>query len=588
MNFLKRVLSTVVGIFLFFILCFFFLIFIGIALGSSSKETVKIKDNSVLTLHLDFPVLDNAGDVQFKDFPFVSQQNKDGLFDLVNAIDYAATDPKIKGISIEDPVTRAGITQLKTLREAIDRFKSSGKFVRAYANVFSQTGYYLSSVADSVYLNPSGIMDFRGLATELLYFKDLQDKSGVKFEVIRMGKYKSAVEPYLQNEISEANKEQVGSYLNSIWKNLREEIGMSRNIAPEKLDSIADLLLARTPEKAQATGLIDKVGFFDQYESAIREEMGLGEDDDIHKISLAEYTKGTSTQRQSKKQKNKIAVIYAQGQIYDSKGSVERIAPDQMNRAIRKATRDNNIKAIVLRVNSPGGSALASDMIWRELENAKKEKPVVVSMGDLAASGGYYISTGADYIFAEPTTITGSIGVFGLLPNFKGLTDKIGVNAQQVTTNKNAIAYSPFTDLTEDQRAYILESISRIYDTFKTRVSEGRNLTMGEVEEIAQGRVWTGEQALEKGLVDKMGGLSDALTYAAEQAGIDGYQTVSYPKFKIDVSKLLKEYGFGLDAKTEVIKEILGEELYPVYLEVKNSADYKGRELLFPYSRFIH
>lgn len=582
MSFLKRVLSTVTGIFVFFIIAFFFLFIIGGLLMKSTDSKPKTSKKSVLELKLYSPLKDYGGKTKFKEYSFLDEDNKDGLFHLISAIEYAATDDNIEGISIEIPPVQAGVTQLKNLREALKDFKESGKFVTAYGNVYSQSDYYLSSVADSIFISPAGFLDFKGLASELMYTKEFQDKSGINMEVVRMGKYKSAVEPFLQNEMSENNREQILSYLNSIWKNLRVDIGQDRNISAEYLDSIADQLLARTPEKAKNVGLIDKIAYRDEYESGIKNQLDIEDKKELNFVNILDYSDNIGTQNLYKSNKNKIAVIYAQGDIIDGQGSVSKVGPEEVNKALRKARKNKKVKAVVLRVNSPGGSAMASEHIWKEIENTKKEKPVIVSMGNLAASGGYYIAAGADRIFAEPSTITGSIGVFGMLPNFKELTDKMGFHSQQVKTNENAITYSPFKEMDQEQHDFILESIQEIYTLFKTRVSEGRNLTMDQVEEIAQGRVWTGEQALDNGLVDQLGGFQDALDYAAQQADIESYQVIEGPIFHMDLNKILRQYGLGI-SKTEITKEILGEELYPIFEDMKAKTERKGIQLIFPY-----
>lgn len=587
MNFLKRVLSTVVGIFVFFFIFFIVLSIIGsMILGSSDKQP-KTPAKSILELKLTAPVKDYDGKVRYKNYSFLDEENGKGLFKLVSAIDYAATDKNIEGITIEVPTSQLGFTKIKTLREALERFKKSGKFVNAYGDVYTQSDYYLSSVADSVFISPVGFLDFKGLYSELIYSKDFQDKYGAKMEVVRMGKYKSAVEPFLENEISENNKEQILSYLGSIWKTLRVDVGQSRNISPEQLDTIADNLLARTPEKAVESGLIDQILYRSDYESKIKNRIGVKEDKKLNTVNIYDYTERIGNQNRYKTNADKIAVIYAQGEIIDGTGKVDKVAPDAINKALKEAQKNKNIKAVVLRVNSPGGSAMASELMWKEIENTKKVKPVIVSMGDLAASGGYYISAGADRIFAEPSTITGSIGVFGMLPNFKNLTDKLGLHSQQVSTNKNAITYSPFQEMTETQHDLILEHIEQIYDLFKTRVSEGRNLSMEEVEEIAQGRVWTGEQALENGLVDELGGLDEALAYAAQLVEIEDYQMTEYPIFKVDIDEILREFGLGSVSKSEITKEFLGEELAPVFEELKAKSERKGVQLIFPYSTEI-
>lgn len=405
-------------------------------------------------------------------------------------------------------------------------------------------------------------------------------------DVVRMGKYKSAVEPFLTNKISDANREQVLSYLNSLWQSLRLEIGKSRDISPAQLDTIADNLSARTAERAKKVGLVDQLVYKKDYEDLLKSKLNTPEDEDLNSISLASYTQAIGTQKHYQSNTNKLAVIYAQGNIIYGQGSVDKIGPYEIANALHKVAQDSSIKAIVLRVNSPGGSALSSDLIWKAVEEAKTQKPVIVSMGDFAASGGYYISSGADHIFAENTTITGSIGVFGMLPNIKGLADKIGINAEQVSTNKHAISYSIFEGLTPEQHDLILESIQETYNLFKKRVSIGRSISMDSVQSIAQGRVWTGEQAVKIGLVDEIGGLDDALAYAAHQSGLEDYQLVEYPIYHIDLNEVLSQYGLGM-TKSELLKETLGKELYPLYKDFKHKTEAEGVQLLFPYSTVI-
>lgn len=587
MNFIKRVLATVTGIFVFLFICIFLLFIIGFFVGKMGADEMKISKNSILELKLDFPVKDNDGKIIYKDLSFLNEENKRGLFQLVNAIDYAATDDNIEGISIEVTGINAGITQIKTLREALIRFKNSGKFITAYGDIYTQKDYYLSSVADTIFISPAGMMEFKGLATELLYLKDLQDKSGVKMDVVRLGKYKSAAEPFMENEMSDENREQILSYLNSIWSSMRKEIGQSRNLSPEYLNEIADQLLARTPERAVDVGLIDKIGYFSDYETSLKTALNLKEKDKLKRVGLGKYTESIGLQNSYKYHADKIAVIYAQGEIIYGDGSVDMIGPREVNEAIVKARKDDGVKAIVIRVNSPGGSALSSELIWKEIENAKKEKPVIVSMGDVAASGGYYIAAGADRIFAEPSTITGSIGVFGMLPNIKELSGRLGIHAQQVTTNPQAITYSLFEGMTDAQHDLILEQIVTIYDLFKQRVADGRNMSPQQVEAIAQGRVWTGEEALGIGLVDELGGLDAALAYAADLVDIDSYQIKEYPVFEVDLKKIMQRYGLAETAE-EISKEALGSEVYEILSEIKARTERKGVQLIFPYSTTIY
>ncbi len=584
MNFLKRVLSTVTGIFVFLGICLGLLLIIGIFAGASSKETITVKDDTVLDLKLDFPIRDYAAQTVFVEYPFLNENKKNGLFDIINAIDYAASDSKIKGISMDNNFIMAGVSQTKAIRDALLRFKDSGKFIVAYADIYSQKDYYLSSVADTIYMNPVGAMEFKGLSTERLYFKDFQEKTGLKMEVIRLGKYKSAVEPYLENEMSDNNREQISVYLNGLWSEIKDEISQSRGVSTVELNTIADSLLARTATLAEKSKLIDRIAYHDEYESDLKKAVGIDEKKDVNTIRIEKYSKYVANKTVLKSSKNKIAVIYAEGQIIYGQGNETFVGQGTINESLKKAREDEEIKAIVLRVNSPGGSALASELIWREIELTKKEKPVIVSMGDVAASGGYYIACNADRIFAEPTTITGSIGVFGTLPNGNELADRVGINAEQVVTNKNALTYSFFEPLSDDQRAFIKEGVNDIYELFTQRVADGREgLTQDDVKAIAQGRVWTGKDALNNGLIDGLGGLDEALKYAAELSEIEDYKIKELPVFEKSLEEIMQ--GFGLvKSKEAILKEELGEENYKILKEVKTMTEQKGIQLLFPFN----
>jgi protease-4 len=586
MNFFKRVLSTVTGIIVFFVICFFCLLVLGFLFGSSSEEEVQVKSNSVLELKLDFPIMDYAGKVEFKQYAFLNESKKNGLFNIIDAINYAATDDKIKGISIDNNFVSAGISQIRALRGALTKFKASGKFIVAYADIFTQKDYYLSSVADTIYISPVGMMEFKGLYTERLYYKDFQEKTGLKMEVIRLGKYKSAVEPYLANAMSDNNREQITVYLNSLWSEMKKDISESRNISSERLNTIADSLLARNPKLAKASQLIDKIAYHDEYVNGMKHAIGVNDGKELKTITIEKYAKYAATKQKNYSSKNKIAVIYAEGNIIYGEGDVGSVGQSSMNKSLQKARKDKNIKAVVLRVNSPGGSALSSELIWREIELTKKVKPVIVSMGNYAASGGYYIACNANKIIAEPTTITGSIGVYGMLPNGEAFSKNLGINAEQVVTNKNAVTYSFFETLNDDQRGFIEGSVLDMYQMFKSRVADGRNLTLEQVENIAQGRVWTGVDALQNGLVDELGGLDLALKYAAEAAEIDNFNIREFPVFEKDLDKMLREFGL-VKAKETILKEELGEESYRLLKEVKALSEKKGMQLLFPFNTEI-
>lgn len=591
MKFLSNVLATIVGLFLFFGVLFFGFMIIGVLMGGSAEDAKKtsVKDNSVIILDLDKITQDHSAQTIITDFSFLNQENYNGLVDVLNAIDNAKTDSKIKGISLLNVQSNLGLAQSKALRDKLEDFKESGKFVVSYANYYTQGQYYLASVADTVYVNPVGALDFKGLSSEILFFKDFQDKYGIKMEVIRHGKYKSAVEPFLENQMSDENRLQMKELLNSTWETIVADIAKSRNISIDTLNAIANRLGARTPELAKATNLVDKVVYEDHFQNGIKKALGLKMDEDYNTIDISKYAVNVGVSLKSKKAKDKIAVIYAQGQILDGEGNPQTIGEGYVKKSLQDAVKDDNVKAIVLRVDSPGGSALASDIIWREIEITKKHKPVVVSMGNLAASGGYYISCNADKIFAEPTTITGSIGVFGALPNFRGLTNNMGIYSDIVSTHENSAEYSIFQPMSESFKGVITESIENIYDIFLERVAEGRGMTKEQVNEVAQGRVWTGTDAKRLGLIDEIGGLEDAIAYAAELGEVQEYGLENFPVFK----KTLEEYfnentPFPLmKTKESLIKEEIGEENYQVIQQIRNMNSRKGIQAMMPYEIII-
>ena len=581
MKFLGNVLATIVGLFVFFMLFFFGIILIAAVSGGESKA-VNVKNNSVIELNLEDVKFDYAGKYEDPWITIFSDNKSIGLTEVINAIEAAKNDADIKGISILNDESTLGMAQSKALRDALESFKKSGKFIMAYANSFTQKEYYLNSVANTIYLNPVGDMDFKGLSAELMFFKDFQEKTGVKMEVIRHGKYKSAVEPFLENKMSDANREQTTALLNSVWSSIVSEIASSRNISVDKLNEIANGLLARTPEMAKQQKLVDVVAYEDVYHDAIRKVLKVAKDEDYNKVTLSDYTKKITTTSIVTDTQNKIAVIYAQGEIQSGEGDVNTIGEGSMRRSLQEARKDKNIKAIVLRIDSPGGNALTSDLIWREVELTKKVKPVVVSMGNYAASGGYYIACNANTIFAEKNTITGSIGVFGILPNFSQLTKKIGINVEQVRTHENASRYSPFVPLDEKFKAVTLEGVEHIYHTFVTHVAEGRKMTFAQVDAIAQGRVWAGSEALKIGLVDKIGGLNDAIKEAAKLSKTQKYGTQNYPEYKKDLNDLLAGLPFA-ESKTNFIKEEIGEENYIIMEQVKRFQEQKGVQAMMPF-----
>lgn len=573
MRFLGNVLATVVGIFVFFMLFFFGIILIGALFGSDSDK-VTVNENSVIQLDLSKIEHDYAGKTNYKEFNYF-QTPHNGLFDVIKAIEYAKTDDAIKGISILNNVSNLGIAQTKALRDALEDFKKSKKFVYSYANVYTQKDYYLNSVANQMYINPVGEMEFKGLGAEVMYFKDLEDKSGVKMEVIRHGKYKSAVEPFLDNKMSDANREQLTALLNSVWNSIVADISKSRNISIEKLNEIANSLQARTPQMAKQEKMIDKIAYEDIYHDDIKKLLKVDADEDYETVTIEDYAEKVATENINFDAKDKIALVFAQGEIGSGEGDVTLIGEGAMRRAIKEAREDEDIKAVVLRVDSPGGSALTSDLIWREIELTKKVKPVVVSMGNYAASGGYYISCNANKIFAEANTITGSIGVFGMLPNMSQLANKIGINAEQIKTHNNAVGYTAFEPLDENFKKFATESVEQIYTTFTTRVAEGRKMTVAQVDSIGQGRVWSGSDAVKVGLVDKIGGFDDAIKEAATLAKIKNYRTVNYPEYEKNFDDILSNFGLA-QSRESLIKEEIGTANYELLKKIKYSMNQKG------------
>jgi protease-4 len=587
MQFLKNVLSTVVGLFLFSFLFFILmLLIVGVAAsGSSSDEVVEVKDNSVIELNLEEVTNDYGGTFYNDTYSFLNSEPKDGLIDVLNAIDAAKTDSKIKGITITNSATMLGMAQNKSLRDKLNEFKKSGKFVVSYSDTYSQSDYYLNSVSDTIYLNPAGDLDFKGLSSEVMFFKDFQEKTGISMEVIRHGKYKSAVEPFLANEMSAANREQVTALLTSVWSSVATDISSSRKISVDSLNAIAENLGARTAELAKQTELIDKIGYMDEFESGIKKALKVKNNEEYNKVEILDYVKATALNNLLNDATDKVAIIYAQGEITGGEGDVNVIGEIAVREAFKAAIEDANVKSIVLRVDSPGGSALTSELIWREIELAKKKKPVVVSMGNYAASGGYYISCNASRIFAEPSTLTGSIGVFGVLPNFSKVSNNLGIHTEQVNTHSNAAGYSLFTPLKDNTRAVIQQGVEHVYNTFVNRVAKGRNMTPAAVDSIAQGRVWTGADAIKVGLVDEIGGLDKAIKYAAKLGKTTKYSTQNYPEFERTFDKYLKGIS-GLpfaQSKEEFIKEEVGEESYRMIERIRRVTQLKGAQAIMPF-----
>lgn len=587
MNFLKQILATIIGVVVSGLFLFFGLIFmIGVIVQQSSDDSSKMApSNSVLLITLDYSVVEKSelnpfGDL---DLPIYGSSKTIGLNDILSRIDAAKTDNNIKGIYLNLSSVGVGYAILEAIRDALMNFKESNKFIVAYGDVYSQKAYYLASAADKVYLNPEGSLDFRGISSSVVFMKDALDKLGIDMQVIKVGTYKSAVEPFILNSMSEANREQVSSYINSIYTSFLTDISTDRDIATVDLRNIADNYLVQNAEDAMKYKLVDSLIYKDELLKNIKERLGIEESKDISAISILKYA-GKPKQEDVSDQ---IAVLYAYGDIVDGEGASGQIGGDRLSRELRKLRNDKDVKGVVLRVNSGGGSALASEIIWREVELTKRVKPIMVSMGDYAASGGYYISAAADSIFAEESTLTGSIGVFGLIPNFKNLlNNKLGVHVDQVNTGKfSGLMTSPTEPLTAEERAIIQLQVNNTYSTFLKRVADGRHVAVAHVDSVGQGRVWTGSQALELGLVDKIGNTKSAIQAAASKAGLKSYKVAEYPTKDESFLSILS------GSKDQIRAWLFAEEFgdFKQYiLDVKKTLQQSGVQARMPYSIEIY
>lgn len=540
MKFFKVLLAAFVGTLIALLIVFFVKVAVysalisGMSKMSSETTSTVLKPNSVLFMKLNYDIPDRTADNPFKSIDFNTMEpiETTGLNEILRNIEHAKADPKIKGIYMELSSIPTSTATLEEIRNKLIEFKQSGKFIAVYGETLSQSAYYVASVADKIWLNPEGMIDLHGMASQIMFYKHLLEKLEVEMQIVRgpNNRFKSAVEPYFLDKMSEANREQMDKLLGTIWGKILQGISETRGITVEQLNQIADNLeLMTDAQKALDYGLVDNLFFKDQVVEQLKALTGSG--NTVNAVNNANYAKSYKAKNFNK---NEVAVIYASGQIFDGKGNEENIYSENLAKTIRKVREDRNVKAVVLRVNSPGGSALASAIIGRELDLTKEEKPLIVSMGNYAASGGYWISAKGDYIFADPTTLTGSIGVFGTFPNMQGLFNhKLGLTFDVVKTNENA-DFGNFTQpLTPFQYAKLQENVVKTYDEFTLRVAEGRGLRQSYVDSIGQGRVWAGADAIELGLVDQLGDLEDAIAYAVEQAKLgNDYKVSEWPEQK--------------------------------------------------------
>ncbi len=588
-DFLKYTLASVVGVFvsLFILSIIFFFFFMFILASMQFTKVEDIPSDSVIEIKLNYPVEERAFQSfnAVSSFPFVSVRKELGLNEILKTIRKAKYDDDIRGIYLNlNNFICGGYTVVDVIRKELVEFKKSGKFIVAFGDDVSQKAYYFASVSDKIFITPEGSLEFKGLGIEMMYFRNTLDKLGIEAQIFKAGKYKSAVEIFSNTKMSDADRQQNSEFLNSIYTYMLDEISAARPVSVDTLRLIADNLLAQSPESAYKLKMIDSLIYKDQCLNYLKQISGIKADGKVKLVRLETYS-GVKLQQQPASSK-RIAVIYALGEILNTYGDQSVIGIENIPAAIKKAREDSRVKAVVLRVDSPGGDALTSDIIWREIELTKKTKPVIVSMGRVAASGGYYISCGADTIVAEPTTLTGSIGVFGIIPNMQGFfNNKLGITFDRVTTGKYADYFNLNRPLRADESKVVQNRIDKIYETFVSKVSIGRKMTYEEINEIAQGRIWSGTQAKEVGLVDVLGGLDDAVKIAAAKAKVSGYSVVEYPALKSLVETILED--FPAEVKSKLLQQELGEQ-YKYYQYLNRIKNYVGFQARLPYEMEVY
>ena len=585
-EFFKFVFASMIGVLLSVFVMFILgiLLIIGIVSTASNESKVTIDDNTVLHLSLNYPISERTSKNPFQNLNFggFETENNLGLKDILAHIKEAKTDSRIKGIYVDVSAIQGGFASIEEIRSALLDFKKSGKFILAYSEVYTKGAYYLASVADKIYVNPEGIVDFKGFSTEITFFKGALEKLDIEAQVIKVGTYKSAVEPYILDKMSKPNREQITSFLGSLYTHFLSNIAISRKIPVDSLSAIANTAAVQTATDAVKFRLVDGVKYKDEVLTELKSLCGIAQKKELRSVSISDYT--PQSKELSKASADRIAVVYAVGEIVSGEGDDETMGSENISRAIRTARLDDKVKALVLRINSPGGSSLASDVIWREVELTKKVKPVIVSMGDVAASGGYYIACAADSIFAQPNTITGSIGVFAIIPNMKKFfNNKLGITFDEVKTGKFS-EISITRPLSDDERLLLQAEINNIYKTFTQKVANGRHKTPEFIDNIGQGRVWTGAEAIKIGLVDRLGNIDDAVKSAAKKAGLKEYKLVDYPAQKDPLKELFDDSADKV--RIYFTKQELGEN-YNYYQKMKSVLKTTGIQSRMPYEVVI-
>lgn len=543
-----------------------------------NDKSVAVKKNSVLTINLKTNIIDSPTEEEMGLFGIGAQNKSVLIYDALEAINKAKTDDNIKGISIEADDLSAGLTQIDDLRNAIEDFKKSGKFVYAYGNGVSQAAYYLGSVADKYYLHPAGMIELKGLSTEVTFFKDFADKYGIGIEVIRHGKFKSAVEPFLRNDISPENKEQLSTLLNDLWKNTSNKMAASRKIDTAQFRTITDSLYGMIPEQSLQYKLADKLIQKSEYEDLLKAKLDVKDKEKLNKISLTSYINSYADEDKSGE---KIAVLYASGSINNG-DEYNDIHSEKYVKYIKKLQDDDKVKAVVFRINSPGGSANASDEILFELQQLKKKKPLIVSFGDYAASGGYYVAMAADKIYSEPNTLTGSIGVFGVMPYYKDIAAKNGIRADIVSTNANSMYYSGLNGVTPYGVNMMTRSVEGTYKRFVHFVTQNRKRTFEQIDNVGGGRVWSGVRAKQIGLVDELGTLTDAVKFAAQKAGLKSYHVEAFPKRMTPFEQIFKDLNEE-DVSARIIKNKIGKSNYEILQQITDKKLQSEVKMEMPY-----
>ena len=586
MNFIKTFFASCLGSFVALGLIIFLSIVILMSLISGisgdDNKTIVV-DNSVLHLKLDVPISENEIENPFEGLPIPGAESSLGLLPFKKVISNAKTDSKIQGIYLDLTIFMGGYGVAKEVRDALIDFKTSGKWIIAYSELYTEQAYYIASAANKVYLNPEGQIEFNGLSIEVSFFKKLFDKLEIKPQIFRVGDFKSAVEPFMLDKMSNENRLQLNELISDLHHTMLVDISETRNIGYDELKRMADKMSVTDTQSALQFGLVDSLFYFDQVQDDLRVRLGLAKDADINFINFGKYKKSFSTYDDSK---NEIAVIVADGDILPGKAQNGVIGSDSFAEEIRKARNNERVKAIVLRINSPGGSALASDIMWREIMLTTKVKPVIASMSDYAASGGYYLAMGCDTIVAQPTTITGSIGVFSVLFDVSSFLDnKIGITFDEVKTGEVGELVTITRPLTDVEKAVWQKKTEEIYNSFTSKAAEGRNMSVEELRKVASGRVWTGAQAKERGLVDVLGNFEDAVNIAASKAGVeDDYRIRYYPKQKTFIEQWLTEAEDYTN--TRLLKGELGDQ-YPIYMRFKKLENYQGSQTRLPFEMKI-